>query len=252
MSGFSNGIILPNVGAGGAPTTGSHAENELWVDSTGALWVCTVAGSPGTWMAASGAGAVPLSTVTTAGDLIVGTGAGAVGRLGVGAAGTVLGGGATPGWTVLPGTLLATQQVASAHTYSVNVGTLTALDTTNATLSLTVPASGNVDIEVSGYSTITTGASGGSMFMGILNHSGGAQLGFTLVVDTVAVVSSSLDQQFKKRFHLTGLTPGALQVDVAAVVTTGAGNSGQVITAGNTGTPAAGTGEPLLIQAFAA
>ena len=45
---------------------------------------------------------IPLSTVTTAGDLIVGSGAGAVARLGVGAAGTVLVGGTTPAWSNSP------------------------------------------------------------------------------------------------------------------------------------------------------
>ncbi len=41
---------------------------------------------------------VALSVVAAAGDLIVGTAAGAVTNLGVGAAGTVLGGGSTPGY----------------------------------------------------------------------------------------------------------------------------------------------------------
>jgi hypothetical protein len=49
-------------------------------------------------------GAVPLSTVTASGDLIVGTSAGAVGRLGVGSSGQVLSvSGGTPTWTAPAG-----------------------------------------------------------------------------------------------------------------------------------------------------
>lgn len=55
------------------------------MDQTGSFWICTGAGSPGTWVNPSGSGAfVPLSTVTTKGDLIVGTAASTVSRLGVG------------------------------------------------------------------------------------------------------------------------------------------------------------------------
>jgi hypothetical protein len=34
----------------GPPTTGARVKDELWVDSLRAVWVCTVAGTPGTWM----------------------------------------------------------------------------------------------------------------------------------------------------------------------------------------------------------
>ena len=35
--------------ASGAPTTGTFAVGDYVVDQTGAMWVCTVAGTPGTW-----------------------------------------------------------------------------------------------------------------------------------------------------------------------------------------------------------
>ena len=35
----------------GAPTSGTYARGDTWLDSNNVLWVCTVAGSPGTWMA---------------------------------------------------------------------------------------------------------------------------------------------------------------------------------------------------------
>lgn len=34
----------------GAPTTGEHYVGELWADVNCAVWRCTVAGTPGTWV----------------------------------------------------------------------------------------------------------------------------------------------------------------------------------------------------------
>ena len=39
---------------GGAPTTGSFAAGDFVVDQTGAMWVCTVVGTPGTWAKVAG------------------------------------------------------------------------------------------------------------------------------------------------------------------------------------------------------
>jgi hypothetical protein len=36
-------------GTAGPPTTGSHAKGEIYMDSAGALFVCTAGGTPGTW-----------------------------------------------------------------------------------------------------------------------------------------------------------------------------------------------------------
>ncbi len=41
----------------GAPKTAAHAAGELFVDSTGALYYCTAAGAPGTWVSLTGSGA---------------------------------------------------------------------------------------------------------------------------------------------------------------------------------------------------
>ena len=49
-----------------------------------------------------GGSAIPLSTIVAAGDIVVGTGPGAVGRLAVGGAAQVLLGGATPAWGTPP------------------------------------------------------------------------------------------------------------------------------------------------------
>jgi microcystin-dependent protein len=53
---YSSGafVIAPAVQSG-SPTTGVHEVGELWVDSSGVLWVCTGAGTPGTWAATNNA-----------------------------------------------------------------------------------------------------------------------------------------------------------------------------------------------------
>lgn len=201
---------------------------------------------------AANAGAVALSTVTATGDLIVGTGNGTVGRLGVGATGTVLVGGSTPGWAVSPGTLLATVLLAAAHTYNIVATTLTALDTTNATISLTVPASGNVYVVVQGFTTLTVTSTASETTLALLNHTGGAQVGKSEPLWVNAISNSTNYGPFHRVFYLTGLTPGALQLDVAAAMTSASGTTATVITANSTGLIAPGGGGPMTIQAFAA
>ncbi len=232
MSGFSNGIILPNVGTTGAPTAGSHAKNELWVDSNGVLWVCSVAGTPGTWINASAVGDVT-SFNTRTGAVVL--------QLGDVTAVTA------------PGALLASQLYAPGveQSIAVTATTLTALDTTNWTLPFTVPASGNVDIDIEFNFNVTITASLNILSIALLNHSGGAQIGNTkLLLQSNTVLSDVL--LGRMRFHLTGLTPGALQIDIAASYTSGTGSAATVYAQGNSGTITNGKAGPLLIQAFAA
>src|SRR3990172_6270346 len=40
---------LKPAGTTGAPSSGTYNLGELYLDSAGVYWVCTVAGSPGTW-----------------------------------------------------------------------------------------------------------------------------------------------------------------------------------------------------------
>lgn len=51
---------------GGAPTSGTFSLNDFIVDDTGAIWVCTAAGTPGTWLpvGTQGLPAIPVSTST--------------------------------------------------------------------------------------------------------------------------------------------------------------------------------------------
>jgi hypothetical protein len=47
---YVNGVATTAIGP---PTTGSHLLDELWKDALGALFKCTVSGTPGTWKQAT-------------------------------------------------------------------------------------------------------------------------------------------------------------------------------------------------------
>lgn len=50
QSGTARGLRLTPMGATGAPSSGSHTAGEVSVDSDGKVYVCSVTGSPGTWI----------------------------------------------------------------------------------------------------------------------------------------------------------------------------------------------------------
>lgn len=60
----------------GAPASGTFAVGDFVVDHAGAIWVCTVAGTPGTWAAGSGGGVSSLTG--TANEIIASASTGAV------------------------------------------------------------------------------------------------------------------------------------------------------------------------------
>ncbi len=95
--------------ASGAPSSGTFKTGDFVIDETGLIWVCTAAGTPGTWKAASAGG-----ILTTAGDTPIMNGTPALARLAAGTAGQVLGVAGSP---LLPAwgmgmTLLAATPVA--------------------------------------------------------------------------------------------------------------------------------------------
>ena len=49
----------------GAPTTGTFAVGDYVIDQTGKIYVCTVAGTPGTWVQTGGGAAAPGTTVSS-------------------------------------------------------------------------------------------------------------------------------------------------------------------------------------------
>jgi len=161
----------------------------------------------------------------------------------------VVGGGFTPGY------LLATQQYAPAalKSYTVVGGTMTALDTTNATLSLIVPPSGNVDIRAEFTANCTRGAAANNaLLIALLDHTSSAVVGDFISVMVNAITSSTQIVSASRIFHLTGLTPGAKQVDLAAADVTAAGNAAFIYAQGQSSVISSGVVAPLLLEAIAA
>lgn len=64
--------------ASGHPTTGTFAVGDFVIDQTGTMWICTAAGTPGTWSQVTGGGGGGLSSAKTTfsqpGVLATGTG----------------------------------------------------------------------------------------------------------------------------------------------------------------------------------
>lgn len=70
VTGKAGATATPITLAGGtaavAPTTGAHDKGELVLSDDGAIWYCTVAGTPGTWVRANSAAYQPLDADLTA------------------------------------------------------------------------------------------------------------------------------------------------------------------------------------------
>ena len=60
-------VQLAPEGSIGAPTTNFHGQGDLWLDNVGVLWVCTVGGTPGTFLPVhmGGAGQALFTAVST-------------------------------------------------------------------------------------------------------------------------------------------------------------------------------------------
>lgn len=148
------------------------------------------------------------------------------------------------------GSLLASHEYAPSTIASYALGnTLVALDATNLTLEFTVPANGIVDIDVEMWLEITTNGTGGTIALGLLDHTTGDQVGNTKnSLGWGASADSGPAGTVHNRFHLTDLTPGPMQVDVAG----SAVNAGAAYAAAQAYVGPADTGKvsPALIQAF--
>jgi hypothetical protein len=116
--------------ASGAPASGTFAVGDFVIDQTGKAWICTVAGTPGTWTQLAGG----LTTLTTEGDLLY-YHSGANARLPVGSNGQslqVVSG--DPAWvsTTAPGALMPAVSAYNSVAQSIpnNTETYVTFDTT--------------------------------------------------------------------------------------------------------------------------
>lgn len=74
-------LAVPAVGqsgsTAGAPTSGTWARGDIWLDSNNVLWICTTAGTPGTWLVPPGGkwtSYVPTMSTSTGGTTTLGNG----------------------------------------------------------------------------------------------------------------------------------------------------------------------------------
>lgn len=96
----------------GAPISGTFAVGDYIIDQSGKVWICTTAGTPGTWTQVSGGLTNPM---TTTGDIIIGNPGSTPARLAVGGANTVLHGGTTPAYSAVVEGDLSLSDVTTAN-----------------------------------------------------------------------------------------------------------------------------------------
>lgn len=176
---------------------------------------------------AANAAAVALSTVTATGDLIVGTGNATVGRLAVGAAGTVLGGGATPGYVNPPGfEINYTQIVSTANITDTAEATATALISPGA-----VVFDGAAVIAEFFTPQLTTNTSANG-FVAVTLFEGAAEIArLGILANETAATSQTSGVTFRLRF-----TPSAGSHTYKVCAWASAATGTPAITAGNGGT----------------
>lgn len=74
LTGATAGSRYVGATTGGAPGSGTFVVGDFVIDRTGAVWVCTVAGSPGTWANAGSSGNLVTSVFTRTGAVVATTG----------------------------------------------------------------------------------------------------------------------------------------------------------------------------------
>ena len=144
---------------------------------------------------------VPLSTVTTAGDLIVATGAGAVTRLGVGTASQALLGGTTPTWGTPPAGALTYAESYITANVSVAAATMvavTSLSLAAGTWLVTARAFGYdgtstpgvLALNISPNSASSTGAYAGAN-VGVGTGAGGVENSSLTIIKVVVLTATT-------------------------------------------------------------
>lgn len=139
LTGTTTGGRFVGVMTSGHPTSGTFAVGDFVVDLTPKFYVCTGAGSPGTWVEASGSMSNPM---TTNQDVIVGGSGGTPARLAVGSNGQVLG--------VVAGAVAWTSNPSGFANPMTTIGDLIAGDTGGTPLRVGVGSNGQVLTVVGG------------------------------------------------------------------------------------------------------
>jgi hypothetical protein len=153
--------------------------------------------------------------------------------------------------TVLPGTLLAVAQYApTSNTTKAIPTTWGPIDSTNLTLSLVVPVSGRILLRQKGILE-GNAAAANHISWGWTNHTGGAIVGVIEVVYNDPTGTAIDNQQAIVGEQLvTSLTPGALQLDWAGLLS--ATGAAVLNCEGTTTVSSSPLGGPAVMEAWAA
>jgi hypothetical protein len=163
--------------------------------------------------------------MTTLGDLIRGAASGVATRLGIGAAGQVLGiGSGIPAWgNYAPWLARTTYAPASVVTYTIG-SSLAVVDATNLSVGFIVPSSGNVVLVASIMCQLEPGSSTSNYvtaYLAFVAHGTTTLVsGYQVVLTNQNAGATLFHSQVTASYlvPVTGLTPGAaLQYDLASI-----------------------------------
>lgn len=68
FGGSTTPVRLVGGTSGGSPATGTYSTGDAVIDDTGAIWICTAGGTPGTWVSAGSGGGGGYASLTGAGE----------------------------------------------------------------------------------------------------------------------------------------------------------------------------------------
>jgi len=153
-----------------------------------------------------------------------------------------------------PGTILATSvyRPSSLDSWNVVGGTMTAMNFTSggnaASPSFTVPANGIIDVYFQFTFTLIKAAVNTALFVGLFQHGTSTVLGDWINVMVNTQTSAQLILNVSDIFHVTGLSPGALQIDLAAAYVTATGASAIIYAEGQHAALTTSHVAPLVVQ----
>lgn len=229
MKGSDNPAPSLLIVEGAAPASPAAGDQRLFIDSADHLLKRKNSGGTVTTI-----GSAALATDTlwdAAGDLVVGTGADTAAKLSVGADSTVLTVSPTthvPVWSAPSGGgggilgALSYSSGSDSIWKSFTSASWTDIDTTNAAMTITVPASGNVLFQLQVFYQNTVAAN--TFYLGI--KTGSTMLGYALHVGSQDAPpnAGNLTDMHTVMIYCTGLTPGSLAVKAAARLGSASGN----------------------------
>jgi hypothetical protein len=222
VSGLTGSVVASRyVGqtASGSPASGAHLVGDFVTTTAGEVFVCSVAGTPGTWIQVV-AGSLAALALTNA--MVSASAAIAVSKLAAGLAGQVIGG-TTPAYAYPAGYEIAYDQITSG----VNVASTTE-GTPTAIIAGTSKTYEAVTYNAEFFSPQVTDSSAASGTVTILLIADGASIGRIAVSDSVTATTQII-QALTGRFRFTP-TAAAHTYGISAFASSA------------TGTPAVGAG----------